>query len=707
MSEINLNEEVTVVVEDAQVITTPIDDTLTISGDAADAKAVGDALALKADASSVTAISVNGQTADNQGAILINGTEIPMSDTDQTTLKAAIDTVDAKTGATIPVNGDENAVTIEQAIANAAADSASVTGNVLQLGGSITDNSDAMEGLAIGAKTLPVVDPNAVRSVNNTLPGSGGNVQITTVDVARQLQTDNAQVIEGIFIERPTGGSTNVGDGDAWLSVVRGNSVHTGVVEESFTLTVTSASANPITAEITTKATFRTKAGTAGTYTFTYTTAWDNNPSEWGITVTGTPTNGDVITVVWVAEDRGTITPSYPSAFNATNWNLYNHTVGYARVLKYSDEYNFKISGTYTSIAFATTITGTQTTITPVNGVFSIQSDGYVFVEGGNNTSTAIWMQWSDWTENYAGSFKAHDEEDIDLSTVMSTYFENGLCSVGSVRDEININIGKAIQRIERMAYSEENLAAVIAAGRAYDADENYIYAVLETEVTNDISVDGAFTASDHGMEYFDTTTVGAYAQILYGENLVDKLRTDVVQISAQSLTSTQKNQVRANIGAPQTSHASTATTYGVGNASNYGHTKLSDTYASVSSSQKAANSVAASAWALQTAYSKCAGLVTENWGTSLTVPGTHALIMVGGTTMIQVWCSSTTNISASVTHWDSSSPISGFYKTSSGGTISFSATSASGSTYTLTRDGSSFTLTCTLEATMTAIYAK
>lgn len=565
MSEINLNEEVTVVVEDATVITTPIDDTLTISGDAADAKAVGDALALKADASSVTAISVNGQTADNQGAILINGTEIPMSGTDETTLKAAIDNVGAKTGADIAVNGDENAVSIEQAIANAAAESASVTQNVLQLGGQIMDDSYALEGLAIGTKTLPVIDPNAVRSVNNTLPGSSGNVQITTVDVARQLQTDNAQVIEDTFIERPTGGDTNVGDGPAWLSVVRGNSVHTGIVEESFTVTVTSTEQEPITAEVTTPATFRTQAGTGGTYTFSFTTAWDVDPATWGVTVTGTPVNGDVVSVVWVEADRGTITPSYPSAFNATNWNLYNHTVGYARVLKYSDEYNFKISGAYTSISFATTTGGTPLVLTPVNGVFSIPSDGYVFVEGGNNTTTAIWMQWSNWTENYEGSFKAHAEETIDLSTVMSTYFSNGLCAVGPVADEININIGQAIQRIERMAYSAENLAAVIAAGRAYDADENYIYAVLAEEVTNDISVDGAYTAFDHGMEYFDTTSVGAYAQILYGENLIDKLRTDVVQISAQTLTSGQQSQVRTNIGAGSASDVTTLTNFANG----------------------------------------------------------------------------------------------------------------------------------------------
>ena len=66
MSE-NLNDMVEEVVEDATVMTVPIDDTLSISGEAADAKAVGDALALKADASQVTGISVNGQSAEWSG----------------------------------------------------------------------------------------------------------------------------------------------------------------------------------------------------------------------------------------------------------------------------------------------------------------------------------------------------------------------------------------------------------------------------------------------------------------------------------------------------------------------------------------------------------------------------------------------------------------------------------------------------------------
>ena len=116
MSEINMNEEVVMVVEDASVITTPIDDTLTISGDAADAKAVGDALALKADLSQVTGITVNGQQADAQGAILIDGDEIPVSGNDATPMADKFAELDGKTGADIPIDAEEGADRIADVI---------------------------------------------------------------------------------------------------------------------------------------------------------------------------------------------------------------------------------------------------------------------------------------------------------------------------------------------------------------------------------------------------------------------------------------------------------------------------------------------------------------------------------------------------------------------------------------------------------------
>lgn len=552
---IDLNEGVTVVVEDATVITTPIDDTLSISGDAADAKAVGDALAQKADLSQIVSIKVNGQSPDQQGEILVNGTEIPMSGTDDTTLKAAIEAAAGRTGATIPVNGEPGAASIEQAIANAAGSLMSVTDNTLALTGEITDSSDHVEAVKVGTTTLPVRDSGAVRSVNNVTPGTGGNVQISTVDAARQLVSENTQLVEGEFIRRTSGGSTSIGTGAAYLGVIRGNCVHTGYEAESFTVTVTSSAAEPITAEVTNKATFRTQAEEGGTYTFTYTGSWDKDPATWGVTVEGTPTSGDVITVVWAEEERGTITPAAPSAFVGSNWNLYNSVTGYARVIKYSEEYGFGISGAFTALKFSETLTGTQTAITPVNGIFTVPSDGYVWVTGGNATSTAIWMQFSDWTENYEGSFAAHSEDTISLSAVMTEFFPNGLCAVGDVRDEINLNTQEAIVRIQRLEYSAENLADVISDGRAYEADEDYIYAVyLDADMPDpeDIDVDGSYNADDHGMEWFEDTAVPVYTQVIYGDNLVDKLRTDVLTKSQDLVDNLTTNDGSKALSAKQ-----------------------------------------------------------------------------------------------------------------------------------------------------------
>ena len=91
-------------VQAVNVITVPIDDTLTTAGAAADAKAVGDALADKADRSELqNAVTVDGQGADAQGHILVYPEHIPMSGTDPTTLAAKITAIDGKTGQDIPV----------------------------------------------------------------------------------------------------------------------------------------------------------------------------------------------------------------------------------------------------------------------------------------------------------------------------------------------------------------------------------------------------------------------------------------------------------------------------------------------------------------------------------------------------------------------------------------------------------------------------
>ena len=308
----------------------------------------------------------------------------------------------------------------------------------------------------------------------------------------------------------------------------------------------------------------------SGTVTLTYSTAWSADPADYGITVTGDPVAGDVITVTYVKEVRGTITQSDPQTFVSTGWNLYNHALGYARVLKYSSEqgYGFKIAGTYTALEFATTVSGSRTTITPVSGYFAIPSDGYLFVTGGNATDTEIWMTWSDWgtTPNNGNGFEAYEEYSIDLSGYMAYRFPYGLMAVGSVQDSININTGVATSRVMRMAYNATNLANAKASGREYEYDEDYIYLERETPLTYDTTwedstggttvtktLDGAYVANDHGIEYFTGTSVQVYAETIYGANLKNKLERDVVTISQQTLTTAQKEQICQNLGISRT----------------------------------------------------------------------------------------------------------------------------------------------------------
>ena len=382
------------------------------------------------------------------------------------------------------------------------------------------------------------------------------NIPITTVPLADNLTSDEAQINTGTYIIRTSGGEASIEDGSAWLAEIRGFMLKTGYVEEVLNMAVNAAAreegVDPITATLD-RDTFISVVSASQTLTFNFTTAWSADPEIYGITVTGTPISGDQIVVTYVKGNRGTITTAAPTTFVSTGWNLYNHTAGYARVVNYSSEYGFMIDGTYTALSFAETLSGEQTSITPVDGYFTLPagvSDGYVFVTGGNATDTEIWMTWSDWTdEANGGVFQAYTQNSIDLSGVMVN-FPDGLMRIGNYWDEINLNTGRAYSRVQKMEYNAENLEAVIASGVPYDTDTGYIYAVRSTPVTYTISLSGEYTASDHGLEIFMGTSVPVTGSSLYGNDLKGKLRRDVLTISQQTLTDAQKGQVLQNIGA-------------------------------------------------------------------------------------------------------------------------------------------------------------
>ena len=375
------------------------------------------------------------------------------------------------------------------------------------------------------------LDKVVERTVNGKPADETGDYKVNDVEFAHQLVTPDAQKSSGAFLVRTTGGESSLSDGPAKLLSIQGRSVHTGNSEAVVTMTVTPASrtggAVPIAATID-KDAFIASANGSGTYSFAYTTAWDVDPSAYGITVVGEPVDGDTISVVYVEEELGTIVFSDPDSFNSIGWNLYDHSKTYARVQKYSNTYGFRIDGTYTTLEYSETESGEKTGIAVTNGLFDVPGDGFVWVTGGNDTDTAVYMTWSDWTTGHDGDWEAYTEDEIDLSAAMA-YFPYGLLCVGSIADEISLDMGQTISRIERMANTAENMAIVIASGKAYEADENYIYIVRSAPVINNITIADDFDAYDHGMELIAGGTVAPYVVTQYGQNLVDKLRHDVV----------------------------------------------------------------------------------------------------------------------------------------------------------------------------------
>ena len=379
MSELNndLNDVVEEVVSDAEVMTVAIDDTLTVSGEAADAKAVGDALALKANISDVITIDVNGQGPDLQGHIIIDGSDIKMVSSGETTLKEAIDEQAAKTGEDLVVSSEDSR-SIAEAIADAAEAAADIDAtNVMMAEGSSVSvaakianmdtvatqhgtDIDALKAKTANEIVMSSTDSTSVKnaiegkvgSVNGVGPDETGNVQVTHALTADNLTSNHSQTSTAEFVRRATGGGSPISTGPAWMNLLRGRRTHVGYSPASLTHSASQAPREegdqPLSYTVDDDTFITAVSGATTTKTFTYTTSWSEDISTYGITAENM-ISGDQITVVYTAEARGTIYQSKPVTFISTGWNLFNATLGYAIGLKYADPARFRVKGTYTA----------------------------------------------------------------------------------------------------------------------------------------------------------------------------------------------------------------------------------------------------------------------------------------------------------------------------------------------------------------------
>ena len=140
------------------------------------------------------------------------------------------------------------------------------------------------------------------------------------------------------------------------------------------------------------------------------------------------------------------------------------------------------------------------------------------------------------------------DIEDNDLP-----YVSYGLASVrtGSntfVRDEIDLENFIYHKRLDCQAYDQDVVDYLIANNVPCSYDTHYIFTVLPDAVDIEFNeMDNTYIANDFGTEeYVDSYKV--YSKSSYQENLVDKLRRNVLTISAQSLTDDDLRQIYENL---------------------------------------------------------------------------------------------------------------------------------------------------------------
>jgi hypothetical protein len=351
---------------------------------------------------------------------------------------------------------------------------------------------------------------------------------------------------------------------------------------------------------------------TFGVYTFLRQgTVWMINDStvnisEYGITVTGTVQSGDTITVTY----NGDMQVATPTSFQASGFNQFNpanvlsgYTINeYGEIVESTGSYVAYIhavgrlennygnrhgdytiyddntTGTLVRIGYSATIPTTSSTVTlsgsdgievvndtsilPANKLqwITFPKDGYICVALTDITKLCVHPTWSNYKDQDYAEYVAPSVINIpttgyDISdptqTQVSLNCANYFGKVGNVFDEIFLEDNRYVNRIGRYTYSAENLATVEELGVDYIYDSNYIYYVLPTPITYvvDIPNNGQYIANDFGTEEFVGTTVAVLANTLYGNNLVDKLRTDVLTKSVQSLSQDQKEQVWRNLG--------------------------------------------------------------------------------------------------------------------------------------------------------------
>ena len=307
--------------------------------------------------------------------------------------------------------------------------------------------------------------------------------------------------------------------------------------------------------------------------------------------ITGTPNS--VVIVNYTAPVQGTIYIATPQTFSATGFNQFdkesmvlpNASISNGKIIQNSGTnvcyckakggvpngyIAYSESGQIIDIGWCATqpvldsdIITTGSSYSSTASSITFNDDGYVVVVTNSTSDLCIHPKWSGSNDDIYEEYV--EPSTIPIPTLYTVEVQGqteehelptalyGMPSLAGYADRINFETGTYIKKIERLENTTENMADVIEMGVIYDYDANYIYYVMPEPITYTIKasqVELIYTVNDFGTEEFIGTNVPVGAQTLYGQNLRDKLRTDVVTISEQSLFDNQKIQVCENIGA-------------------------------------------------------------------------------------------------------------------------------------------------------------
>lgn len=387
-----------------------------------------------------------------------------------------------------------------------------------------------------------------------------------------------------------------------------------GLIPPSITITNSTSEVTEITV---TPTTWMNAVSEEGIYNFYYRGASESEESfeegQWflnnnlinldtyGITITGTPLNGDEIVVTYIegtpnstitanytAPSQGIIKVAKPTSFVSTGYNQFNKDSTDFYLTDASIENGEIISSTGTYVCFCKAIPGAPwgyiahsvggyiidggwcetlpqigVTLNQVQEeqdlntteLYSITFDsiGYFVVAVSNKDDLCIHTRWDseedevdeEYTPPSVITLPTQDTEGNILP--LGNY---GMPAVYNTADRLNLETSTYIQRIGRYENTTENMNTVIAMGVPYDWDINYIYYVLSTPVTYSVDTNSLYVVNDFGTEEFTGTIVAVGAETIYGENLRNKLKTDVLTISEQypSLGTSELKQVYTNL---------------------------------------------------------------------------------------------------------------------------------------------------------------